>query len=412
MAKRLLPTTKTQVSGHRFMRRRVEHGLLFGDVRMIHDPLGARRRASIFGLVSALMIAGVMGLFAWMRPNPDPGDAPILRTADGALYVRVGETAHPVANLTSARLVAGVAANPERAGEQFVAALPRGVPVGIVAAPGLFASADSGADSWFACATADAVIVRAGEAPSPLPPDRAVLAALDGREWIVTREGRTELPPQDSKEGRMLRRGLAIDANTPRWSPLPQVLGALRELPPYEFPPTMPVLESGADSWLLVGEAVAPITELQKRLLIDAGSQPRPTNPAELASRPDASPPLDLRLPATAPDWLDPGTQAVCAGPTGEGAVMERDAALAGAIELSGDTVATHFAGLAAGAVGVDSGHGYHVVSPAGLRHPVADAETLAVIGVARTDEVRWELVSLLPEGEALTRDAALRALY
>lgn len=412
MAKRLLPTTKTQVSGHRFMRRRVEHGLLFGDVRMIHDPLGARRRASIFGLVSALMIAGVMGLFAWMRPNPDPGDAPILRTADGALYVRVGEAAHPVANLTSARLVAGVAANPERAGEQFVAALPRGVPVGIVAAPGLFASADSGADSWSACATADAVIVRAGEAPSPLPPDRAVLAALDGREWIVTTEGRTELPPQDSKEGRMLRRGLAIDANTPRWSPLPQVLGALRELPPYEFPPTMPVLESGADSWLLVGEAVAPLTELQKRLLIDAGSQPHPTTPAELASRPDASPPLDLRLPATAPDWLDPGAQAVCAGPAGEGAVMERDAALAGAIELSGDTVATHFAGLAAGAVGVDSGHGYHVVSPAGLRHPVADAETLAVIGAARTDEVRWELVSLLPEGEALTRDAALRALY
>ena len=36
MAK-LLPTTKTQVSGHRFMRRRVEHGIVFGDVRMIHD---------------------------------------------------------------------------------------------------------------------------------------------------------------------------------------------------------------------------------------------------------------------------------------------------------------------------------------------------------------------------------------
>ena len=81
---RLLPTTKTQVSGHRFLRRRVEHGLILGDIRMIHDPLSSRRRAMIFGLVAVLMISGVMGLFAWMRPNPDPGEAAVIRAADGA----------------------------------------------------------------------------------------------------------------------------------------------------------------------------------------------------------------------------------------------------------------------------------------------------------------------------------------
>ena len=42
--RRLLPTTRAQVSGHRFMRRRVEHGLIFGDIRMIHDPLASRQR--------------------------------------------------------------------------------------------------------------------------------------------------------------------------------------------------------------------------------------------------------------------------------------------------------------------------------------------------------------------------------
>ena len=96
MGKRLLPTTKVQVSGHRFMRRRVEHGLIFGDVRMIHDPLASRRRATAFGTISVLLISGVMGLYAWMRPNPDPGDAPILRAADGELYVRVDDMVHPV----------------------------------------------------------------------------------------------------------------------------------------------------------------------------------------------------------------------------------------------------------------------------------------------------------------------------
>ena len=72
MAK-LLPTTRAQVSGHKFMRRRMEHGLVFGDIRMIHDPLASRRRATIFGTAAVAMIAGVMGLFAWMRPNADPG---------------------------------------------------------------------------------------------------------------------------------------------------------------------------------------------------------------------------------------------------------------------------------------------------------------------------------------------------
>ena len=48
MAK-LLPTTRAQVSGHQFMRRRMEHGLIFGDIRMIHDPLARRRKAMMFG---------------------------------------------------------------------------------------------------------------------------------------------------------------------------------------------------------------------------------------------------------------------------------------------------------------------------------------------------------------------------
>lgn len=42
---RALPTTKAQVSGHKFLVRRLEHGLVFGDIRMIHDPLKRRRRA-------------------------------------------------------------------------------------------------------------------------------------------------------------------------------------------------------------------------------------------------------------------------------------------------------------------------------------------------------------------------------
>ena len=142
-ARRLLPTTRSQVSGHRFMRRRVEHGLIYGDIRMIHDPLAARRRSAIFGLVAVALIAAGSGLFAWLRPNPDPGAAAILRASDGAMYVRVGEAVHPVTNLTSARLIAGTAEEPQRVGEERLTEMPRGVPLGIATAPAMFAPGDA-----------------------------------------------------------------------------------------------------------------------------------------------------------------------------------------------------------------------------------------------------------------------------
>lgn len=415
MAK-VLPTTKTQVSGHRFMRRRVEHGLIFGDVRMIHDPLGSRRRATIFGLIAVAMIAGVMGLFAWMRPNPDPGDAPILRAADGTLYVRAGDALHPVTNLTSARLIAGAPADPERAGDEFLAAQTRGVPVGIPAAPSLFAPADSGPDAWSVCAAGARVVVRAGDAPAELAGDEAVLATADGREWVVTAAGRTQLPSANDPAGRLLRRALGIDASTPRWRPPAQVLNAITEQPPLALPPQPPrVLRTGDGWWILVGAAVQPVTALQGQLLADASIPPTPiedADEADVAVYPDLDPPLDLRLPAVAPRWVDPGERAVCAGPEGGGSSAPLDGAAAGAVELPGDGAATHFAGLRAGAVAVDSGHGFHVVSAAGIRHPVPDEDTLAAVGAARTDEVRWAILSLLPGGAELTREAAVAPAY
>ncbi|WP_460490750.1 type VII secretion protein EccB, partial [Corynebacterium nasicanis] len=66
MTQTLLPTTRAQVTGHRFLRRRVEHGLVFGDIRMIHDPLAARSRALLFGVVAVVLIGLGAGLLAWL----------------------------------------------------------------------------------------------------------------------------------------------------------------------------------------------------------------------------------------------------------------------------------------------------------------------------------------------------------
>ena len=404
MAK-LLPTTRAQVSGHQFMRRRMEHGLVFGDIRMIHDPLASRRRATIFGTAAVAMIAGVMGLFAWMRPNADPGDAPIVRAADGTLYVRVGEAAHPVTNLASARLIAGQAAEPARIGDAHLAALPRGVPVGIVAAPGMFAPAGSEPASWSVCG-AETITVVAGEAPEPLPIDAAALATDGSREWLITSEGRRLLPDASTPEGRVIRRALGVTPDTPRWSPPSQVITALEELPPAEIPSPLPgIIDAEGEHWALADGRVQPVTATQRDILIAAGAKTTTANRADVAQHPDGD--WDLRLPGERPSWVEP--QQVCVNQDRGGAFM-RD--LPESIELSGSSVATHFAGLESGSVGVDSGHGYHVISANGLRHSAPDKATLETVGAVHVEQAPWEIIALLPQGAELTREAALTATY
>ena len=239
-AQRLLPTTRSQVSGHRFMRRRVEHGLIYGDIRMIHDPLASRRRSAIFGLIAVVLIAGGCGLFAWLKPNPDPGSAAIMRAADGSLYVRVGEVVHPVTNLTSARLIAGSPDEPQRVGDERLTDYPRGVPLGLTTAPAMFAPEGSDDIAWSACSLIDVsstptLSIHAGPVPQLLGERDAVLVSHGGDEWLVTQAGRAKLPPAADPAGRLIRRELGIDAATPRREMHGGVLGALRELPPVSY---------------------------------------------------------------------------------------------------------------------------------------------------------------------------------
>ncbi|MCQ4606868.1 MULTISPECIES: type VII secretion protein EccB [Corynebacterium] len=413
MSQRLLPTTRPQVSGHRFMQRRVEHGLIYGDIRMIHDPLAARRRAGIFGAVGVVLIAAVMGLFAWMSPNPHPGEAPIVRATDGGLFVRVDGTLHPVTNLTSARLIAGEAAEPARAGGDYLATVPRGLPVGIVAAPGMFAPEATEAHAWSACHTEGKVTVVAGQAPAPLPRGTAVLAVADHREWVVDAHGRRQLPPSTTPEGRIMRRALGIDATTPRWSPPNAVLGALREGPAFTLPPRLPeVLRTPEATWVLTEHGgVQQVSDTAAQVLLDAGAASRDVNRADIAHYPDAQPPLDLRIPHEAPRWVQPTQDTVCVNDKRGAATWPKDAGgvLEGAIALAGTGTATHFAGLREGAVGVDTGQGLLVVSPEGARHEVAGQATLELIGVRHTEEAPWQIVALLPAGAPLERSVALK---
>ena len=90
-------TTRLNVSGYRFLLRRMEHALVRGDVRMLDDPLRAQSLSLISGVILALIIVVVCAVLAFLRPSGALGSAPIVMMRDsGALYVRVGDIIHPV----------------------------------------------------------------------------------------------------------------------------------------------------------------------------------------------------------------------------------------------------------------------------------------------------------------------------
>ena len=170
-------TTRLQVSGYRFLLRRMEHALVRGDVRMLDDPLRAQSLSLIAGCVLAVIAIAGCAILAFVRPQGTLGSAPIVMTREsGALYVRIGDTMHPVLNLASARLIAGNPANPEVVSESAITNAKRGSLVGIPGAPATIGSPLDGNESgWTVCDDATTTTVIGGRIRGRPDPGRSVL---------------------------------------------------------------------------------------------------------------------------------------------------------------------------------------------------------------------------------------------
>jgi type VII secretion protein EccB len=160
-------STKLQVSGYRFLLRRMEHALVRGDTRMLDDPIRAQGLSFVTGAVIAVIITAVCIVLAYLKPPGTLGNAQIFLVREsGALYVRVGDVVHPVLNLASARLIAGAATDPEAVSAAAVNSAKRGPLVGIPGAPAQV-SAPFGQDEsgWAVCDEESRTTVIAGNLP-------------------------------------------------------------------------------------------------------------------------------------------------------------------------------------------------------------------------------------------------------
>lgn len=427
---KLAPTTKAQVSGHKFLVRRMQHALVLGDISMIHDPLASRRRALIFGAIAVVLIALGSGLLAWLRPDPNPGDAQLLRSDQSQLYVRVEGTLHPVANLASARLILGEAAEPASIGNSALEDAALGTPIGIADAPVELAApaeldplAPKPANTWAACparpvhneppfvtsATRDGggteheLVVSVGHDLRVLPEPAAAYLRHQDRDWLVTSKGRALLPAANSDDGRIIRRTLKLEE--PVEVPA-EFLNAFAENPPIRLPEVR-LLHADNQTWAQVDGGIVALTETQASMLADASAPLRTVSAQELAGLADATDPAIDVIPSTIPSIVD-GDVWLCANT--EGAAVEL-APVESLVELPGDSAASHFTGLNGGAVAVDTGSGVHVIESTGRRHELPDVALVDALGVD-VQEAAWPIVRLLPEATALTRENALAASY
>lgn len=441
----ITPTTKAQISGHKFLTRRLEHGLVLGDIRMIHDPLATRNRAHIFSLAAtALICLGALAM-AVFKPAIDPGDAAIIQAESGQLYVRIDNQLHPVANLASARLIVGEAADIHAGSDTILKNLPKAVPIGIVDAPGLIAPPATATQKLVphACQTTTKPANRLDMAPNQitvimqetganvtttnqttpifqqLATGHALVALVDQAEWLVTANGRSILPPADTPDGRNIRHRLGITPTTLRWSPPPQIFSAIAEKPPAVIPTgILEVLRiPGADNpqfWARTADGVVRLAPIQADILVDSGVRMQDGTATELVANPDSKTLSSFPLPDRVPTWVDPTAQPLCVGEHGEvetAPLIEGKPPWGEAVALAGKAVATHFVGPG-WAVGVDTGSGIHVVSAHGLRHQVENRETAAALGISHFYSINWDMLRLLPSGTTLSKQQALQPLY
>src|SRR5699024_785289 len=130
-------TTRAQVSGHRFLLRRMTGALVRRDARLLHEPMRAQTRAALGGAV--LGVLGIAGFAVWgLFSNPAVlGEEPLVLARDsGTLHLRVDDRLHPVTDLASARLILGEPVSPTVVPDTVLDDLDRGPLVGVLGGPG------------------------------------------------------------------------------------------------------------------------------------------------------------------------------------------------------------------------------------------------------------------------------------
>ncbi|MBO0677345.1 type VII secretion protein EccB [Mycolicibacterium sp. S2-37] len=451
-------TTKVQVSGWRFLLRRLEHALVRRDTRMFDDPLQFYGRSMSLGVVIALLILLGAGALALFKPQGKFGGGDLF--ADGTtyeVYLNLQGRLHPVFNLTSARLVLRSAADPQVVKSSELESLPRGQWVGIPGAP--YSTPVSGTStSWAMC---DTVTNPTSVSPAlqttlitmplamdisvdPLTPAEAVLTNYQGQDWLVTTAGRHAV----DRSNRALTASVGIPPDAVALPISEGIFNALPDAGAWNLPP---VPEAGAPNdvglpdefvigsvfqmyaptgtqfYVVLPGAVAPVnatTAAALRATQSYGLAVPPTlEPSIVVPLPDAVYPsplpdnpvtLVIRRDETTLCWTwerRPGEQAPKTSvATGRRLPIPPAMLTAGITQIQGSATVYTDGGKYVAVQSLDPRYGeaLYYVDAQGVRYGIPDAQTAGYLGLSAPATAPWEVLRLLVEGPVLSQENAL----
>lgn len=453
-------TTKVQVSGWRFLLRRVEHAIVRRDTRMFDDPLQFYSRAVSAGVIIAVAVCLGAALLAYFKPLGKRGDDTLLVDRNtNQLYVVLPGSGQlrPVYNLTSARLVLGNAGTPVAVKSDELNRMPKGQSIGIPGAP--YATPVGGANSmWTLCDTVtkpesvapnleSSIIVRplvTDASVAPMRPDQGMLVSYENDIWLVTESGRHDIDLAD----RAVTSAVGVPV-TARATPISQGLfNALPNAGPWRLPdipafgapnsvglpPNLVVgsvfkalTEDGEQHFVVLPDGVARINDTTAAAL-------RATNSFGLVTPPSVEASVVARIPehvfaSPLPDqpleilpredtptlcWAwqrEPGDQApkttVIAGrhlpiaPSAMGTGIE---------QIGGDATVYIDSGQYIQLQSPDPRYGesLYYIDPQGVRYGLPNTDTGKTLGLNGPTTAPWQVVGLLMDGPVLSKESAL----
>lgn len=412
-------TTSLQVSGYRFLLRRLELALVIGDPRMAHDPLRAQRRSIGVGFLVSALIAGGAVMLSLLRPAPSIDDAALVADEQGSLHVRLEDGFHPVSNVASARLVLRQPVEVKNSTAALIqegnGGAPMGPAVGIGHVPGLNPAP---VQQWLVCDTSEA-------AGKPDTLQVKAVGKVESYQRGVVHSGKAVWLIDGAK--RSLAEGGAARALGAVEIPMaPELLNRFDEQADSLIPRGLSGLKKpfhragtvahAGDRAFLVGRGGVSEVTGPRREYVEALA-PGGSFDAELGAV-MAQPTVELlpNVPDREVSWAHP--EHSCLGEKGlaepagdgqgestgatQGAADGAGAGTGGTGEASAQDPRAAYAGPA-GTSALLTERGFFLIDATGTRFTVGKAEDLTALGFTEHTQVPWRVISGLPEGGVLS---------
>jgi type VII secretion protein EccB len=468
-----MKSRKDQVQAYFFVVGRLAAAVTHGKPDVLESPSKRMTTGTVLGFVLAAVIMGVFGIFGMFVPSGGDSSwrqegALVMDKTSGARYVYLGGQLRPVLNYSSARLVSAESGGKiTSVSPGALAGTPVGPAIGIAGAPDSLPAPDKvDAGPWTVCVqgattpsgAAVITLLLGHPAGTALGDGQAFLVSVPGGALYLVSRGKRFHVPGSAVAAALGYGALHPFDVPPAWlNTLPQgpdltapavagigepgpVIEGRQSLVGQVYRVRNPVIDTEQD-YLVRRDGLAVLSRTGAALLLaapgtrqaypDGAIEPVRVGPEALTGLPvAASAGIAAELPPVPPEVVSPpaGWQpCVRQTPvTGGAAVPVAELVPGDRVVRASVPLGTHQAGMTADRVAIPAGRGVlahdvpapgaggvtYLVTEAGEKFPLADAETVSALGytAAAAVPVPVPLLDLLPTGPLLSGDAARRA--